>query len=63
MIYSDKKSSFDKLLNEDDTVSTHHQDIQKLGIEIFKVAQSGSPEIVIEICVSRMRDLKIALMK
>ena len=36
-IYSDKKSSFDQLLDKDESVSMHHQNIQKLGIKMFKV--------------------------
>ena len=36
-IYSDKKSSFDQLLDKDESVSLHHQNIQKLGIKMFKV--------------------------
>ena len=32
IIYSDKKPSFDELLEKDESVSIHHQNIQKLGI-------------------------------
>ena len=37
IIYSDKKPSFDELLDEYGLVSIHYQNIQKLGIEMFKV--------------------------
>ena len=37
IIYSDKKSSFDELLDNDESVSIHHQNIQKLGIEMCNV--------------------------
>ena len=52
--YSDKKSSFDKLLDKDESVSIHHQNIQKLGIEMFKVLNGENPQIVNEIF--RIRD-------
>ena len=46
IIYSDKKSSFDELLDEDESVSIHHQNIQKLGLEMFKVINSENSQIV-----------------
>ena len=49
IIYSDKKSSLDELLDKDESVSIHHQNIQKLGIEIFKVFNGENPQIVNEI--------------
>ena len=49
IIYSDKKSSFDELLDKDESVSIHHQNIQKLGIEMFKVLNGENPQIVNEI--------------
>ena len=53
-IYSDKKSSFDELLDKDESVFIHHQNIQKLGIEMFKVLNGENPQIVNEIF--RVRD-------
>ena len=38
--HSNKKPSFDELLDKDESVSIHHQNIQKLGIEMFKVLKS-----------------------
>ena len=52
--YSDKKSGFDELLDKDESVSIHHQNIQKPGIEIFKVLKGKNPHIVNEIF--RIRD-------
>ena len=52
--YSDKKSSFDELLDKDESVSIHHLNIQKPGIEIFKVLKGKNPHIVNEIF--RIRD-------
>ena len=48
-IYSDKKFSFDEFLDKDESVSIHHQNIQKLGIEMFKVLNGENPQIVNEI--------------
>ena len=54
IIYSDKKSKFDELLDKDESVSIHHQNIQKLGIEMFKVLNGENPQTVNEIF--RIRD-------
>ena len=54
IIYSDKKASFDELLDKDESVSIHHHNIQKLGIEMFKVLNGENPQIVNEIF--RIRD-------
>ena len=48
-IYSDKKSSFDELLDKDESVSIHQQNMQKLGIEMFKVLNGENPQIVNDI--------------
>ena len=47
--YSGKKSCFDELLDMDESVSIHHQNIQKLGIELLKVLNGENPQIVNEI--------------
>ena len=54
IIYSDKKSNFDELLDKDEFVSIHYQNIQKLGIEMFKVLNGENHQIVNEIF--RIRD-------
>ena len=54
IIYSDKKSSFDELLHKNESVSIHHQNIQQLGIEMFKVRNGENPQIVNKIF--RIRD-------
>ena len=54
IIYSDKKSSLVELLDKDESVSIHHQNIQKLGIEMFKVLNGENPQIVNE--TFRIRD-------
>ena len=37
------------MLDKDESVSIHHQNIQKLGIEMFKVLNGENPQIVNEI--------------
>ena len=50
IIYSDKKSSFNELLDKDKSVPIYHQNIQKLGIKMFKVLNGESPQIPNEFC-------------
>ena len=45
LIYSDKKSSYENLLEKDNLVSIHHKNIQALAIEMFKVKHKLYPEI------------------
>ena len=54
IIYSNKKSSFDELVDKEESDSIHHQNIQKLGIEMFKVFQCENPQNLNEIF--RIRD-------
>ena len=49
IIYSDKKSSFDELLDRDESVSIHHQNIEQLGIKMFNILTGENPQIVNEI--------------
>ena len=46
IVYNDKKSNFNELLVKDGSVSIHHQNLQKLAVEMFKVSRGLSPEIV-----------------
>ena len=48
IVYNDKKSNFNELLVKDGSVSIHHQNLQKLAVEMFKVSTGLSPEIVNE---------------
>ena len=48
-IYSNKLSNFEKLLHKDNSVSVHHNNIHALAIEIYKVVNSMSPEILNEV--------------
>ena len=45
-IYNDKHSNFEELLNKDNSVSIHYINIQALAIELYKVANDVSPELI-----------------
>ena len=53
-IYNDKYSSFEKLLNKDNSVSIHHNNIHALATELYKFANDMSPKIMSE--VFKLRD-------
>ena len=46
IVYNDDHSSFDELLNRDGSFTIHEKNIQVLAIEIFKVINGLSPEIM-----------------
>ena len=46
IIYSDKSSTFEELLEKDGSVTIHFRNIQKLAIEMFKVFKNLSPPII-----------------
>ena len=49
IVYNDKKSNFNELLVKDGSVSVHHQNLQKLAVEMFTVSRGLSPEIINEL--------------
>ena len=49
VIYNDKTSSFEQLLENDNSVSIHHRNIQRLAIKMYKVTNGLSSEIMNEI--------------
>ena len=49
VIYNDKTLSFEQLLENDNSLSIHHRNIQALVIEMYKVTNRLSPEIMSEI--------------
>ena len=49
IIYNDKHSNFEELLNKDSSVSIHHNNLHALAIEMYKVANSMSTEIPNEV--------------
>ena len=46
IIYLDKQSSFEALLEKDGSVSIHNRNIQILATETFKIKNDLSPEIM-----------------
>ena len=44
LVYDDYESSFDVLLNKNKSFSIHHQNIQKLMIEVYKSLNKPSPD-------------------
>ena len=49
IVFSDKKSNFEKFLERDGSVFIHHHNIRFLEIKMFKVFKCISPQIVKEI--------------
>ena len=44
IVYSDQSSTFEELLERDETFSIHHKNIQSLAVEIYKFVNGLSPE-------------------
>jgi len=51
--YKDNLSTFQELLNKDNSVTIHHRNLQVLASEMFKVKNKMSPEIINEIFQNR----------
>ena len=51
--YHDNTSTFQELLNKDNSVSIHHRNLQVLATEMFKIHRGLSPEILRQIFVSK----------
>ena len=49
IVYNVKKLNVNELLVKDSSVSIHHQNLQKLAVEMFKVSRGLSFEIVNEL--------------
>ena len=49
LIYNDKRSTFEQLLDKDNSVSIHIRNLQTLAIEMYKVVNGSSPLIMNEI--------------
>ena len=45
MNYSDNTSSYEELLETDNSVSVHYRNIQVLEIKLYKIVNGLSPEI------------------
>ena len=53
LIYRDELLSFSELLKKDGSVTIHHRNIQKLGIEMYKTKNNLSPIMMKEIFPDR----------
>ena len=53
IIYSDKQSSFETLLEKDGSVSVHNRNLQILAIEMYKIKNDLSPLIITELFEQR----------
>ena len=51
--YQDNTSTFQELLNKDNSVSIHHRNLQVLATEMFKICRGLSSEILRETFVSK----------
>ena len=49
LIYSDKVSSYEELLDKDNSVPIHQKNLQKLAIEMFKTYTEMAPQIMNEV--------------
>ena len=49
LIYNDKKSSFEDLLEKDGSVSIHHRNLRPITVELFKVFKGSTPVILAEV--------------
>ena len=49
VVYNDRLSTFQELLNKDNSVSIHHRNIQCLATEMFKVHLGEAPQILNEV--------------
>ena len=48
LIYNDKKSSFEDLLEKDGSVSIHHRNLRTLAVELIEIFKGLSPVIFAE---------------
>ena len=56
IVYQDKQSSYENLLLTDGTVSMHHRNIQALAIEMYKIKNDLSTEILSNIFTQRTQN-------
>ena len=49
IVYNDETSNFNELLVKDASISIHHQNLQKLAVEMFKLSRDLSPKILNEL--------------
>ena len=56
LIYNDKKSPFENLLDKDMSVSTHNKNLWSLAIKMYKVHRGVSPEALNDFLPLRQTD-------
>ena len=56
LIYNDKKASFENLLDKNKSVPTHHKNLRRLAIEMYKVHPGISPEFLNDLFPLRQAD-------
>ena len=49
IVYNDNQSTFEELLEKDNTVSVHRRNLQFLAIELYKVINGISPDLMKEV--------------
>ena len=49
LVYNDSFSSFSELLQKDNSFTIHHQNIQELATEIYKLKHLEAPKIISEL--------------
>ena len=49
IVYNDYSSTFEDLLNKDNTVTIHERNIQKLAVELYKIVNNLAPKIMHEV--------------
>ena len=59
LLYNDKKSSFEDLLQKDNSVSIHQRNLRALAVEMYRIKNGLAPEIVAEISIESKRSIKI----
>ena len=59
IVYSDKTSSFEKLLDKDGSVTIHTRNLQVLVTEMFNVYRNLSPDIVAEMFRARRNNYNL----
>jgi len=57
LVYNDYESSFDFLLCKDNSFTIHHQNIQRLAIEIYKDIQNSSTGVFKELLIPNIRPI------
>ena len=53
LVYDDRQSTFEELLNIDKSVTIHHRNLQVLATELYKVRHRLAPELINDIFKKR----------